>query len=60
MGTNTRVIKRSVWNDKVAMQVTHIPYDIDGRKIYTVNGNRDQVMKRCKDGRNWKPVSRTS
>ena len=54
------VIKRSVWNDKVAMQVTHIPYDIDGRKIYTVNGNRDQVMKRCKDGRNWKPDSRTS
>ena len=55
-------IPKEVWDDVEVVSVSAMPYDIDGLKVYKLNPNRnrERLLESFRDGRKWKPDSRTS
>uniref|UniRef100_A0A7M5VBJ9 OTU domain-containing protein n=2 Tax=Clytia hemisphaerica TaxID=252671 RepID=A0A7M5VBJ9_9CNID len=55
-----RKIPRIIWEGKSVNEVPNIPYDIDDIKVYHVQSSDGLLPQKLRDGRNWKPDSRTS
>ena len=57
---NKKVLKGTFDNLK-KIKVEKIPFDIDGKKVYQVTAQkRTKLLKKLKDGRQWKKDSRTT